>query len=174
MDSVNSPEPTLAVRTSAVGGPESGEPITPLTPPTPSLYPTPRFTELESTEPSFRYKLVKFLSAVGALFSVPGMITLIAAAVTTPQVVFGTISSVLAFFGSFVQMALAIPVYRAIKQRRRAGFMALLFAQGGTIIQSIYLALVEGPHDRGTQPASIFLSLIWLGILISIKDELDQ
>lgn len=119
--------------------------------------------------PSFRYKMVRFMSGVAAFFSVP-MLAVTVGSLWTGGVqpfvngdggIVGAVSVV-------VELLLAIPVYRAIKQRRRAGLLALLFAQAGVIMQKGYQALTTGSW------AGVLFSLVWLGILFSIKDELDQ
>jgi hypothetical protein len=150
----------------------SGEPRTEYRPATPPMYPRrePLADTMEYQErtPSFRYKVVRFLAGVGAFFSVPALAIALIALITGNASAAIAQAGVLKTVGPFVEMALAIPIYRAVKQRRRSGLLGLLFAQVGVIMQKGFAAFGNGGW------ASVFFSVVWLGILISIWDELDQ
>jgi hypothetical protein len=118
--------------------------------------------------PSLRYQLVKALAGVAAFFSVPILLTLVGSFVAPATFTRTVDGGPLAMVGAFVELALAIPVYRAVKRRRRGGLMALLFAQAGVIIQKGVAAFASGAWT------GVLLSLVWFAILLSIRDELDQ
>lgn len=157
----------------------SGEPRTEYRPATPPLYPRRELlddrVEPRERTPSARYKLVRLLALVVAVLSVPLLMTVVGALLAGEALTFdGRVltyepaANMVTTIGALVELALAIPIYRAIKQRRRAGLLALLFAQAGVIMQKSYAAFTSGGWG------SVFASLVWLGILISIWDELDQ
>ncbi|MBY0489486.1 MAG: hypothetical protein K2R93_06560 [Gemmatimonadaceae bacterium] len=125
--------------------------------------------------PSFRYKLVRLLALVVAVLAVPMFLVVIGALVAGERVTFDgraltfePAANLVTTVAALVELALAIPIYRAITQRRRAGLLALLFAQVGVIMQKAFTAFTDGSWGN------VCVSAIWLGILISIRDELDQ